>query len=518
LPGGSWSEARSVSRLPTSAGAESGYRPDELAAFELLRWAIRKAAPPGDVPGVHRHDAAAGIVSSLPPALYRASMSAAGWSALTVSLMKMQARGQVLPRRAHEWVDLVVGWDFYDREQDFHPVIGIHLPMAVRAGIRPEEIDALRRARVSELEQDDRDLVRLIREIVAGTVSDRSYERGVQLVGSDRGVLELANACVVLVTGHVLARRALRVEGTETHRPFPTTQTEILDLLARLQARNVRLPNIDAYEAAFTTLPWPALPATMTPTNDLWFDRDAACSIGCEPRRPSRSHSEVAAQHFDDDDLTALELLQHFGLIAGFEPVVPAWHIVAGLSPMAALALEMWTVGGMKAQARGKIDRRRRALGGLALAFVSRDGSWPLLEEYVPCALGAGVRRAVVEALANDRLDDLWEDERAVVDFARAIASADVPDATWNRIVATHDAGERAVAEQIMDILLQWTRIRLAQLLDVGCNGDAAKLATLLDPRRPRVDIDALEAGYEAIDWIELSTYTTLADRSRDAS
>ena len=165
-----------MSRLSTNAGAESGYPPDELAAFELLRWAIRKATPPADGPEGHRHDAAAGIVSSLPPALYRASMSAAGWSALTVSLMKMQARGQVLPRRAHEWVDLVVGWDFYDREQDFHPVIGIHLPLAARAGIRPEEIDALRRARVAELEQDDRDLVRLIREIVAGTVSHRSYE------------------------------------------------------------------------------------------------------------------------------------------------------------------------------------------------------------------------------------------------------------------------------------------------------------------------------------------------------
>jgi hypothetical protein len=398
-------------------------------------------------------------------------MSAAGWSALSVSLMKMQAAG-VLLREEHEWVDQVIGWDFYDPVSDFHPVLGIHLPLAIRLGFRWEALDALFRGRPDDLEADERDVVTFIRSIISGTVDDASLRRAIARAG-ERGVVEQATAALVLCVGHVYARHALGLAARETHRSFPTSREAIRSLLDDLRSERVALPSIDEYERTFTRVRWPLSPPAT-------------------------------------DDAAAMELLRRHGLLDGFAPMVCAWQLVSGLSPMIALALEMWTVGGMKAQARGALGRRTRAWGGLALSLAAPEGAWALLGEFVPIALAAGIPADAITALARGHVDQLDPSDRATVAFARALVSRGVTPSSWAVQAAAAGADDRALCEQLMDVFLQWTRLRLAQLLRVEGSGDMETLRRLL-ARGTTVDLDDLEARYEAVDWKSLSSYTALA-------
>jgi hypothetical protein len=82
---------------------------------------------------------------------------------------------------------------------------------------------------------------------------------------------------------------------------------------------------------------------------------------------------------------------------------------------------------------------------------------------HVPDAVAAGVRLEAIEALRQDREEDLNEDERLLARFIRQVVGGDVDDETFAAIQAR--LGTRGVVEYAGFILwLQWT-IRMTQAL-----------------------------------------------------
>jgi hypothetical protein len=504
-------EELAVVRIEAVARPESEYAADELAGFEMLRWGVRSGTPDGDAPELGtRTDAQEGIQQAIPAPLYRTAMSAAGLSALTVSLLKMQVRGEVLTRHAHEWVDQGLGWDFYDPDTDSYPLLGGHTPIAVRVGVSIPIIEAVRDGRLDDMPENHRHHYRFVQQIREGTVDDAAWKRNLELMPHERGSVEEASATLLLLS-YILAAHAFQIS------PSGHVSREDLELgIQEMKNRNRELGNIEAYEARVPGRPWPCLESGFEKKHVHWFDRTVPGNLGIVDFYPSRATTDIAEHRFGEDDLSALELLNEYDLFEGPEPRISAWKLIAGLSPMCALALEMWTVGGMKAQARGKIARGLRAWNGLVLSFDSTNGDWFLLREYVPIALASDVRPDAIKALSETRLDDLTADERATVDFIRALFTRTVTDDIWQRQLDV-SGSEDELLEQMMDIFLQWKRIRYAQMLDLGVRTSKSELDAMLSDPQP-VDMDAYEATFEAIPWEKLSCYDALLERSNRAT
>lgn len=70
-------------------------------------------------------------------------------------------------------------------------VQGLHIPDGVAAGVRLQAIEALRYGQEEDLNDDERMLVRFIRQVVSGTVDDETFAAMRERLGS-RGIVEYA--------------------------------------------------------------------------------------------------------------------------------------------------------------------------------------------------------------------------------------------------------------------------------------------------------------------------------------
>jgi hypothetical protein len=165
-------------------------------------------------------------------------------NSLGISVTKAQARGHY-SRKAHEWIDQIMAYD-----TGLFPEQTLHTPLAVAAGISVDAIEAYRDGRLDDLPEDDRQHVDFIKAFLEGRITDDLWDRQVELVGSERGVIEQ-----MLMTAnlhqHFRKRQAFGAPDWPEER--------LNDLLDALRAGQHTLPNITAYERAYDEAPWPRL-------------------------------------------------------------------------------------------------------------------------------------------------------------------------------------------------------------------------------------------------------------------
>jgi hypothetical protein len=102
------------------------------------------------------------------------------------------APGSFSPRD-HELIDLVLCFD-----AGYWALLRIHTPSAVIAGVSVDTVEALRDGREDELDDDTRFVVRFIREVAAGTLTDESWDRMEARLGTERGVVDFAILICIL--------------------------------------------------------------------------------------------------------------------------------------------------------------------------------------------------------------------------------------------------------------------------------------------------------------------------------
>jgi hypothetical protein len=232
----------------TIAVDEREYDHDDRAALELLKGSLSRSPlevmysnGPRPVAGSARSDVGLAVetVAAISP------MVEAAFRLLTAAVVKPQARG-IISRKAHEWTDLVVA--FALSADDAWLILGLHLPLAIAAGIRVSEIEALRGERLEELVSEDRQQVEFVRAVLSGTVTDELWKRQVTLLGSTRAVVEQVSLTLLCVCRLRMAQ-ALGADGI--------SNDDLDDLLSGYRDGRHTVPDMVAYERFYADIGWP---------------------------------------------------------------------------------------------------------------------------------------------------------------------------------------------------------------------------------------------------------------------
>jgi hypothetical protein len=121
----------------------------------------------------------------------------------------------------HELIDLVLCFD-----AGYWALLRIHTPSAVIAGVSVDTVEALRDGREEDLDEDTRFVVRFIREVAVGTLTDESWNRMERRLGSERGVVDFAILICILQL-HLRMHHVLKVP--------PIPPEEYSEMLAELR-------------------------------------------------------------------------------------------------------------------------------------------------------------------------------------------------------------------------------------------------------------------------------------------
>ena len=116
----------------------------------------------------------------------------------------------------------------------------------------------------------------------------------------------------------------------------------------------------------------------------------------------------------------------------------------------------------------------------------------------------AGIALEAIEALRDDRLDRLGDDDRQYVAFVRAVQAGTMTDELWQRQVALLGS-ERATVESAVLYLHIQMGMRMSQVFGQQPSIDAAALQAALDEARAgsikRPDLEAYRARFRAHPW-----------------
>jgi hypothetical protein len=132
----------------------------------------------------------------------------------------------------HELIDLVLCFD-----ANYWALLRIHTPSAVVAGVSVETIEALRDGREDELDDDTRFVVRFIREVAAGTLTDESWDRMEARLGSERGVVDYCILICILQL-HMRLHHVFKIE--------PISEDEYSSMLDTLRGGGVERSSDEA--------------------------------------------------------------------------------------------------------------------------------------------------------------------------------------------------------------------------------------------------------------------------------
>jgi hypothetical protein len=152
--------------------ARDDVAPDELASYDRV---LQLQGGPGRPPGREAGELYGALLQSPVIAEHMAELIAF-----------YKARGDHEGSFSHvdrEWTDIVLG-------REFSPwLTWVHMPSAIKAGVRVEAIAALWEGRDDELTDDERQLADYIRMIFRGTVTPESYAAAEARFGV-RGAIE----------------------------------------------------------------------------------------------------------------------------------------------------------------------------------------------------------------------------------------------------------------------------------------------------------------------------------------
>jgi hypothetical protein len=120
----------------------------------------------------------------------------------------------------HELIDLVLCFD-----SGYWALLRIHTPSAVVAGVSVETIEALRDGRDEDLDEDTRFVVTFIREVADGTLTDETWNRMEERLGSERGVVDFS-ILILILQMHMRLHHLFKIE------PIPEEEySQMLEIL-----------------------------------------------------------------------------------------------------------------------------------------------------------------------------------------------------------------------------------------------------------------------------------------------
>jgi hypothetical protein len=235
-------------------------------------------------------------------------------------------------------------------------------------------------------------------------------------------------------------------------------------------------------------------------------------------------------QQFDADDLAAVALLRGplnraatNGILMDAAPLVgmagtrgPARVYPNGLalSPLCDIGVNLLGLGCIKSEAHGRISSRAHWWGTLTTAFDAGGPPWSLHPAAVPCAVEAGIALEAIEALRDDRVDRLGEDDRQYVAFVRAVQAGTMTDGLWQRQVALVGSERGTVESAVLYLHIQMG-IRLSRVFGHEPSTDAAALQAALDEARAgsikRPDLEAYRARFRAHPWPRDMLHTAMS-------
>lgn len=180
------------------------------------------------------------------------------------------------------------------------------------------------------------------------------------------------------------------------------------------------------------------------------------------------------------------------------------------LCPVGDAALSVLSIAAMKSQSRGRLTRKGHEWVDQVLYINSEPlTDRPHIAEipyHMGNALTAGITLEAIEAYRDGRLDDLADDDRQYVDFILAVRDGTVTDELWRREVELMGS-ERAVAEQLIMIMILNTRVRMRQVSGTPGLSDG-ELAEIIEKFRtgelPPSNLEPYEAYYDECPWPRL--------------
>lgn len=113
------------------------------------------------------------------------------------AVMIQQGRKGTISRADHELIDQVLAID-----SGYYGLVGWHTPAAVAEGVRIEALEALADGREEQLTDDERLKVGFIRTVRDGGMTDDLWNRVLEALGSERGVVDYATMVLLLLFHH----------------------------------------------------------------------------------------------------------------------------------------------------------------------------------------------------------------------------------------------------------------------------------------------------------------------------
>jgi alkylhydroperoxidase family enzyme len=162
---------------------------------------------------------------------------------LTRYLIAGDARGSYT-HAEREWIDLVLGCEF-----GWRTGLVTHMPFAVAAGVRPEGIQALIADRRDDLEPDERQLVDFVSDVVHDRVTDETYARLAERLGT-RGAVEYT----ILICRLIMTQKLMTALGAED-RSASVTDADIAELAESFVRGTAKAPEMRERFAAYAQEP-----------------------------------------------------------------------------------------------------------------------------------------------------------------------------------------------------------------------------------------------------------------------
>ena len=165
---------------------------------------------------------------------FRALLNAPPLAEVIVRFGRLMREGQVrgtYTDAERELVDMVLATDL-----GYNGILDVHVPDAIAVGVRPEAIDAVRKAHEHDLTDEERQIVEYSRQVISGTVTDEAYAALRERLGR-RGAVEFT----VFVGFLLMTVRLWQALGV----PDPTDE-EIDELFEGLVDGTIKVPSPDA--------------------------------------------------------------------------------------------------------------------------------------------------------------------------------------------------------------------------------------------------------------------------------
>jgi hypothetical protein len=131
-----------------------------------------------------------------------------------------------------ELADVVLSVDLH-----YNGVLPLHLPDMFAVGVRPDAIDAIRSGREAELAPDELELVRYVRAVANGEVTDELFDTMVNRWGLSGAVDYTAFVCFLVCTMRMWSAMGVR----------SPSNAEIDELIVGLRNGDVPVPPADVH-------------------------------------------------------------------------------------------------------------------------------------------------------------------------------------------------------------------------------------------------------------------------------